>query len=100
MRFVADLPDGRVVHVDLGNRIRFPRPVSDADAQAVIAYTVAAACLPHLSPIPPHKRLERGPDGQLARVVEVPAASAERLAAEVGWQVARRLMSDAKADAR
>lgn len=93
-RYIARLPDGRAVTVDLPARLTLTRPATDAEAHVAIGTYVAGVVRPHLSAMPPLKRIDRGPNGEIARIVEVPAATADELAGEVGRQIARELLRE------
>lgn len=96
--YVVNLPDGRQAHVTTPASLELKRPMPDAEAFAAIhkyvARMAAAQVVPLVHGRPQSMELVRNPQGQLARAVNLPAATAAEVATEIGELVADRYVSE------
>lgn len=95
--WTATLLDGRTVTVHLPKELTFTGPgehTPEAKRHAVI-YAIAKELAPKLGHgTPPERRLERDASGNISRIVEVPAYSAEHIAADIGRRVADVILAE------
>ena len=97
MKYVVTVEGHDPLSVEVANQLRLPKPAANlAEARSAIAQGIAASVLPKLHDLGPSKELERDGSGQITIIRERPAMPANVLAAQVGWQVAGRVLEGAE----
>lgn len=96
--YIVDLPEGGQARVSILPVLKLKRPMSDDEAfraiHRFVAKRAATQVLPLVKPRPASTELLRNEQGQLARAITLPAATADEVAAEIGRAVADRYLSE------
>jgi hypothetical protein len=95
-RAYAVVVDGRPTDlvVVMPRRISFTPAVADQEAHHALTTWVARGLRPHLTGTFPERRLVRGDNGEITRIVDVPSVSAEELALRAGDAIARQILTE------